>query len=622
MNTIPLRIADHIKNVPPFSYLEKETLYQIASEVVVQYFEKDDSIFTEGGEIKDCFYLVHEGAVGLFSNETTLVEECDEGDLFGLRALIRKDYYKLSAVAIEETILYTIPAQAYEDYLKNNRQASDFIINSFANKLSGKEMHKRLSKASEVLLEDSIRANFSKNPITCSDETSIENAAQIMTVKRVGSLIVEHDKKPLGIVTDKDLRIKVATGKFSIKEKVIHIMSSPVICASPDISIAEAQILMMKHKITHLCITADGTMDTEVIGVLSEHDIILIRENNPSVLIKQIKRSYSASDLKDVKEKSNQLLQQYIQQSASITFVSKIISEINSALTSRAIELAIEDLGSKPPVSFTWLSLGSQGRKEQMLTTDQDNAILYEGKADPASKAYFLKLGKMVTNILHEVGFEYCPAEMMASNEKWCLSMEEWKGQFKKWIEQPTEENIMFCTIFFDFTSFFGNESLITELNDFITNLMKKNKIFLKLLAKNALQNPAPLGFFRQFLVEDSGEHKNQFDIKSRAMMPLVDAARLLTLESGQIQRNTIERFSSLIDDEDHNKEIYENCIEAYKTLLEFRTDHGLNNQNSGRFIVLDDLTKLEKLALKGCFKAVKEIQNLIMVRFQLAQLL
>ncbi len=622
MNTIPLRIADHIKSIPPFSYLETETLYQIASEVVVQYFEKDDSIFTKGEEIANYFYLVQEGAVGLFSNELILVEECDEGDIFGLRALIRNDFYKLSANAIEETILYAIPSQAYDAYLKKNTQASDFIINSFANKLTGKEGYSELTKSSEILLEDSIRANFSKNPITCSDETTIENAAQIMTVKRVGSLIVEHDKKPLGILTDKDLRIKVATGKFSIKENVIHIMSSPVICASPDISIAEAQIVMMKHKITHLCITADGTMDSEVIGVMSEHDIVLIRENNPSVLIKQIKRSYSAADLKSVKEKSNQLLQQYIQQSAAIDFVAKIISEINSALTSRAIELAIETIGSKPPVPFTWLSLGSQGRKEQMLTTDQDNAILYEGKASSENKAYFLKLGKLVTETLHEIGFDYCPAKMMASNEKWCLSMEEWKSQFKKWIEQPTEENIMFCTIFFDFTSFYGNDELVDELNDFITDLMKKNKIFLKLLGKNALQNPAPLGFFRQFLVEDSGEHKNQFDIKSRAMMPLVDAARLLTLETGQIQRNTIERFASLIEKEDYNKEVYENCIEAYKTLLEFRTNHGLHNNNSGRFIVLDDLTKLEKLALKGCFKAVKEIQNLIMVRFQLAQLL
>lgn len=621
MNTIPLRITDHIKNIPPFSFLGFDDQYQIASKVVVQYFENGELIFSENDSLSEYFFLVQEGAVGLFSNGTILVEECDEGDIFGLRALVRNDGYKLTARAIEETILYAIPSHFYESLLKENKNASNFILKSFANKITTNENISG-NLPSDQILEDSITANFSKNPVTCSKEASVQEAAQIMSEKKVGSLVITENDKPLGILTDKDLRIKVATGKYSISEQVNQIMSSPVICSSPNLSIAEAQIQMMKHKITHLCITEDGTINTKIIGVLSEHDIILIRENNPSVIIKQIKRCTSVTDLKQIKRKTEQLLHQYIQQSAAITFVSKIISEINASLTIRVIDLAIEELGEQPPVSFSWINLGSQGRSEQLLTTDQDNAIIYEDTTNDNAKIFFLKLGELVTETLHKIGFEYCPAQMMASNERWCLSISEWKNQFSNWISKPTEENLMFCTIFFDFSSVYGSHHLAVELNAFISSSIQKHPVFLNLLGKNALQNPAPLGFFRQFLVEQSGEHKNQFDIKSRAMMPLADAARLLSLELGQSERNTIERFQALLKIENQNSEIYRNCIEAFLTLLEFRTRYGMKHEDSGRFIALDELTKLEKLALKGCFKAIKEIQNLIMIRYQLAQIL
>ena len=118
----------------------------------------------------------------------------------------------------------------------------------------------------------------------------------------------------------------------------------------------------------------------------------------------------------------------------------------------------------------------------------------------------------------------------------------------------------MFCTIFFDFSSVYGSHHLAVELNAFISSSIQKHPVFLNLLGKNALQNPAPLGFFRQFLVEQSGEHKNQFDIKSRAMMPLADAARLLSLELGQSERNTIERFQALFKIENQNSEISANA--------------------------------------------------------------
>jgi CBS domain-containing protein len=181
----------------------------------------------------------------------------------------------------------------------------------------------------------------------------------------------------------------------------------------------------------------------------------------------------------------------------------------------------------------------------------------------------------------------------------------------------------MLCTIFFDYDLIYGNKKLVDEMSESIFQSIDTYEIFLNFLALNAVKNPPPLSFFRQFLVEHGGEHKDQFDIKARALMPLVDAARLLVLSKNVKDfNNTIFRFEKLAELEPQNKDLYESCISAFKILLRFRTQQGLKNKDSGRFIDLNLLNKGDKLKLKGCFKPIKDIQELISIRFKLAQLL
>jgi CBS domain-containing protein len=422
------------------------------------------------------------------------------------------------------------------------------------------------------------------------------------------------------------LRQKIATGLISIDENVTSIMSSPVKTFKQKITVAEAQIAMIKNKITHLCITKDGTNKTELIGVLSEHDIVVLHGNNPSLLIKKVYRAKDINTLKYIREKTSNLLQGYIEQNIPITFISKIISEINEAITIKAIELSLEEMDKQPPVKFGWLALGSQGRKEQLLMTDQDNALVFEDvspdKYQP-TKQYFLQLAKKVTEKLNVIGFEYCPADMMASNPKWCLSLSEWKNQFDTWIKTPTEDAIMMCTIFFDYDLVYGDKKLVNEMSESIFKSIESFEIFLNFLGRNALRNPPPIGFFRQFLVENDGEHKDQFDIKSRAIMPLVDAARLLILSHHiKDKNNTISRFKKLAKAEPKNEDLYLSCIDSFKILLQFRTQQGLTNNDSGRYVDLNKLSKFEKLSLKGCFKPIKDVQELLNTRYNLAQMM
>lgn len=635
-NTIAERIFDFLKDFPPFNVLDKDQLFQISTNIKVTYLEKNTVIFNQGEKPHLNFYIVKDGAIGLFRSmdeDEILVDICDEGDIFGLRPLIQNDHYLMSAKTNEESILYAIPVEILKEIIEENDKANKYIIASFSSNIKTPYANKKALfgnidtlDSNNPSITDFQTAEYSKNPIFCSKETTIQQAATIMSQQRVGSILIVEEKKPIGIITDKDLRLKVATGLISISEKVITIMSSPVITVPAKITTAEAQIAMLKHKITHLCITKDGTPTSELIGIMSEHDIVVLQGNNPSVLIKEVKRAKDINSLKYIREKASNLLENYIEQHIPIVFVAKIISEITDTITLKIIEFSLNEMETKPPVKFGWLALGSQGRKEQLLITDQDNALVFENVSPEdykTTKAYFLKLSKKITDKLNAIGFEYCPADMMASNPKWCLSLNEWKQQFNTWVTKPSEKAIMMCSIFFDFNLVYGEEKLVQKLAKSIFKSINSYEIFLNFLGKNALINPPPLGFFRQFLVENNGEHKNQFDLKARALMPLIDAARLLTL-SHQLKNknNTIDRFEALILKEPQNKDLYLSCIDAFKILLRYRTKQGITHNDSGRYVDLNNLSKTEKLKLKGCFKPIKDIQDLLKVRYNLSQMM
>lgn len=599
--------------------------------------KKNNFIFKQDEHPHQHFYIVKDGAIGLYRTmdaDQILVDICDEGDVFGLRPLIQNDQYLMSAKANEESILYAVSVEILKDIIKINEKAHKFIIASFSSNI--KTPYARKSNGQLYAKIDSLETNnsfseiqtaqYSKNPITCNKETIIKEAALIMSNKRVGSILIVEDKKPIGIITDKDIRLKIATGLVSIDEKVSEIMSTPVITFPEKITVAEAQIAMIKNKITHLCITKNGSPNSELVGILSEHDIIVLHGNNPSVLIKELKRAKNVEDLKYIREKTDGLLTGYMEQNIPITFISKIISEITEAITAKAIELSITEMETKPPVKFSWLALGSQGRKEQLLITDQDNALVFEDVSEEnykITKDYYLLLSKKITTKLNTVGFEFCPANMMASNPKWCLSLAEWKKQFDDWIKKPTDKAVMMCTIFFDYNLVYGDNKLVSELSKNILASIQSFEIFLNFLGRNALRSPTPLGFFRQFLVEHDGKHKDQFDLKSRALMPLIDAARLISLSHNiKDKNNTIARYNKLATIEPQNKDLYLSCAGAFKILLRYRTQQGIKHQDSGRFVDLNTLTKSEKLKLKGCFKSIKDIQELLNIRYNLAQMM
>ncbi|MDD5152031.1 MAG: DUF294 nucleotidyltransferase-like domain-containing protein, partial [Flavobacterium sp.] len=465
--------------------------------------------------------------------------------------------------------------------------------------------------------------SYNPTPLRATKSSIVQEVAQLMTNSITNSVIVCENNIPIGIVTNTDMCTKIATGRFLITTTVDKIMSSPVVTVVENVSLAEAQLLMLKHNVTHLCVTQDGTDKSDVKGVISEHDLIVAQASNPGVLIKEIKRSKNSKDLKLIRERLTDVVEKSIHKNIPLSHINNIVSEVNLAIIKRSIELSILDLGS-PPAHFAWFSMGSQGRKEQLLLTDQDSFLVFEDVTAEKYrdvKDYFLKLGKRTTTILENVGYELCLNGNMASNMLWCKSLTDWTKQYTSWINTPGENSNDISSIFFDYELVFGEKKIEETIENIIYTNVHNNALFFDYLGNDALRKNSPLSFFKKFIVEEEGVNKDKFDIKTRALMPLIDGARLFSLSFNiRNENNTFMRFKQLAITDPKNSEIYLNCAEAFLTLSKFRTLEGLNNDNSGQFINLQELTKVEKENLKNALAPMRELEELIKTKFQLTQ--
>jgi CBS domain-containing protein len=642
--TIVREVVNFLKMYPPFNNISENDLSQLAVQIKLQYVQKDEYIFRQADHPYPYFFVVKKGNIRIVqdtSEAIDLIDTCDEGDVFGVRALLAGDNYIASAQAEEDSLLYEIPIEGFQKLLEKYPKVTLYFVAGFAsgitvlkpeNLANTQKAHTSLNASPKSglaeLALDTLQISIRMRLIACSPNQTIREAAQMMTQYNVGSLlIIDEDKKPLGIITDADFRKKVVNqAEVPVNQAVSSIMSNPVKTIKPDANLAEITMLMARHKITHLCVTEDGTPQTPAISVISQRDVVTAQGNNPAVLIKQILQSEDPAQLRHLRDKADELVKMYLAQEVGIPFISYIITEINDVLLEKATQIALQQLDeaglTAPPLQFCFMSLGSEGRKEQFLRTDQDNALIYENPPEDIAEAanhYFLALGKAIIDILVECGFEKCPADMMASNPLWCQPIAAWQSQFRQWISEPDTRALLFANIFFDFRPISGEAQLAEDLKSFIFVEIEKSQLFLPFLAKNALQNPPPLSFFRQFIVEKSGEHKNEFDFKARAMMPLADAARVLAYEFKLTNsHSTFERFNEVAQLDENLQGICEAAAMAYEILLKQRAIFGFKNQNSGRFINPDDLNKLERQTIRNIFKTIEKIQQTLNVRYRL----
>jgi CBS domain-containing protein len=374
-------------------------------------------------------------------------------------------------------------------------------------------------------------------------------------------------------------------------------------------------MIMMQEDIRHLGVT---DIEDKIVGIISNRDILTAQGQSPVFLIREISTAKNMEEIIDRHNKLPKQIKSLINSGASAKNLTRFITTVSDTILRKILSFTLEKMGP-PPARFVFMVLGSEGRNEQTLKTDQDNAIVYEDVSknlEPAARSYFLKFGEMACNLLDEAGYAFCTGEVMAKNPKWCQPLSAWKRYFSKWIHAAEAEDLLQASIFFDFRGGYGNMSLIENLRMYLFASLEGWSGFFRHLTENALYFKPPLGFFRNFVVESKGEHRNKFDIKS-AMTPIVDFARIYALKNKIEETNTLERLYQLQIKNVLKRQEFEELEKAYSFLLQLRfvrqvtaiVDENINPDN---YINPKELTRIEQKMLKEIFTRVENFQSKI----------
>ena len=280
-------------------------------------------------------------------------------------------------------------------------------------------------------------------------------------------------------------------------------------------------------------------------------------------------------------------------------------------MANRIIQFALQKIGPAP-IKFAFLVLGSQGREEQTLITDQDNVIVYEN-SDLKTKDYFLKLGELVNTWLNKAGYRFCDGDIMAKNPEWCVDLECWKKHFSFWINEATPQDLLNISIFFDFRLLYGEWTLVEDLKNHIAETSANKAGFFNHLTKNSLLNKPPINFIGNIVVKSSGERHESFDIK-HATLPIIDFARIYSIRHNINATNTIRRLKKLCDQNIIKRSTNEEMVECYNYLMRIRFNHQTEefteNKKIDNFINPKQLTQVEQFTLKKIFSLINGFQK------------
>ena len=449
--------------------------------------------------------------------------------------------------------------------------------------------------------------------------TSILNCAAQMAREQVSCLFIGKDISQIeGFITDLTLRDKVLAKGLSTDTPVSEIMEKELVVISPEASLVEALILMFQTRARYLLVKEKG----QYLGWISRTKILTEQSQGPFMFIQSVKEARHFSELKEKWDFMPNLIHLLISRGMKASYVNQIITTVADTITQRVIERVIKELGP-PPAKFVFIVFGSEGRGELSLKTDQDNAIIYEDKANEHReevRAYFLEFATKVSTSLDQIGILFCEGELMAMNPKWTHSLSHWKRNYDTWVTDASQETAMNYSTFFDCRAIYGEFPLLEELQIHMGDLMEKapERFFVN-LGHNALQFEPPLTFFKRIRTEEI-EGEKQLNLK-KTMRPIVDLARVYALRHRIFDTSTTARISKLGEKGIFSPKEVQELTHAFEYLMSLRLENQanaiLNNHTKPKnFLLIKSLTKVQQVTLIEIFKVIEEFQARIKISF------
>ncbi len=622
-----------LKTVTPFNLLPNEVLQSVAERLQEIKYGKESTIYKQEFTRMKGVDIIAAGEYETFFYDSLhnkrLVETILPQDIYGgISVLLNRRKSVKTVIAKKGTVVYFIKAKDFKDICHAYESFFHFFTAGFSRRMQNAEFAHFFKRplsfeesfiGSEQLYSRTLESIEYREILSCSSNTPIYYAARMMGEQKISCIFIKDEHgKIIGYATDITLRNNVVSKQVNVDNPIVNVMDNPIVSINKQAYVYEAILLMFRSKARYILIEDND----EYIGCISRNKLLSEHAHSPLAFIQSVKLSLSTDELKRKWQKVPEIVTQLIGRGLNAEIVNQVITTVSDTIALKVIEQVVGEMGP-PPAKFVFMVLGSEGRKEQTLKTDQDNAIIYEDKGKEQRelvREYFLKFATTVSDRLNYIGFVYCTGDFMAKNPKWTHSLSHWKNNYKSWMEEPLPETVIKFSTFFDCRHLYGAIEILDNLKKFLDEELQKplEKLFF-FMAKNALQYEPPLTFFNKIRTFTKGKLE-VFDIK-KAMTPIVDLVRVYALKNRVFEVNTGERLKALRKKNVFTDTEFLELSQSYYFLMSLRLKKQASQiiydkTDPDNFINTESLTKIEQGTIKEIFKTIEKFQSKIRVAF------
>jgi CBS domain-containing protein len=462
-----------------------------------------------------------------------------------------------------------------------------------------------------------------RDVISCGADEPLMAAAATMRERNISSLVTTDQGQPVGIITDRDLRNKVvALGRNPAELTVREIMNSPLITIADDEFLFEALHLLSRHRIHRLAVTAP---DGSLAGIITDSDILRIQTRSPQQLVREIEEAAGLDQLSALHKRVQGLVEHLVGTGVPINDLVRLIAHLNDRILIRLATLVRSRQFPDLTDRFALLVLGSEGRREQTLTTDQDNALVYDDGLTEQQIAELQSFSEALIDAVIRIGIPPCPGGIMASTPEWRHSLQGWRHQLNHWFGAPIPANILKISMVSDMRTLYGDPTLEQTLRSHVSGRLVGNDAFLGHMTANLLRFGVPLGWFGRIKTEKP-PHAGLLDLKKAGIFAITEGVKILALSNGLQVQNTRERVAALQQAEVLSLQEGDDLTAVYDSLVQFRLRSQVDDLRAGRqpdnLLAIADLNRMELGRLRSALEGVRSFQQLLQQRYRLGQLM
>ena len=604
MTAMAKQVEDFLNTSAPFDILDKEQKLELVKHTELIYLTADNVGDLQKG--KSSLFLIQNGQFSVQDSDAPL-RHLSEGDYFGYTNIMEKRNFSLSISVDSPGLVYCFEASAVTPLFE-----LPAIRNFFDGLRNNALQNHAISDSNSMWLYKGLEDVINKSPVSVDVETSITAAAQLMTTQKVSSLLVTREDKLIGIITDRDLRSRVVAASLDTHLPVSQIMTTNPAQITENRTLFDALALMTERNIHHLPVIDQQTLVP--LGMVTASDIIRHQRGNVLFIIGELSKAENLYELTRLSWQLPHYFSAHAKKAGDYDIAGKILSQATDIMTRKLIGF-FQQANGKAPMMFAWLVYGSQAREDQTMGSDQDNGLLLAERPSEAQAEYFAKMADYVCNGLAKCGIKLCDGNIMASNPKLRLSLEEAIEEAKRWVKAPTKDAIMHFNIFLDVRCAAGDISLFKQLQRQRAPLMKQN-MFLAALTRNSNEISVPLSMFQKFIYEKGRKEKDVIDLKTRAVALINNIARIYALADGVTLPNTLARLDALSENSQLSKRDATNLRDIWLFLNRLRWRHQLENKVTDNRVSVSSLSSIEKHQLKAAFKAIERTNQAMVMKF------